>query len=303
MSNSITWPSRKLVAGTLISILVLAGCASPTPAPIRNATPGSATQTQTGASVGAPAGTAQYREHVVRPGDTLMGIGRLYGQNVNDLVRWNGLANPHQIQVGQRIVVSPPGAGGAVAVARPVEVTPITTPGQGVSVSPVKSEPIGGRQPYSDSAWAAARPGATLPPTTTPTTPPSTPPTAGTPQRSNWLWPANGKVLAGFNEASNKGLDIDGKPGDPVLASAAGKVVYSGSGLRGYGKLVIIKHDENYLTAYAHNRELLVKEGDTVTQGQRIAELGSTDADRPKLHFEIRRQGRPVDPMSYLPPR
>lgn len=110
-------------------------------------------------------------------------------------------------------------------------------------------------------------------------------------------------MIAGFNEATNKGVDIAGNPGDPVIASAAGQVVYSGSGLRGYGKLVIIKHDDEYLTAYAHNQTLLVKEGDAISKGQRIAELGSTDADRPKLHFEIRRQGRPVDPMQYLPPR
>lgn len=312
MSTSNLWPRRSAVAGVMISVLVLAGCTAHSPAPIRNATPGGATPTQAAPQSGARA-QAGYREHVVAPGDTLMGIGRLYGQNVHDLVRWNGLSNPHQINVGQRLVVSPPSATRPVAVARPVEVTPITPPGAGVQVTPVKVAPIGGRQAYSDAAWAAAQPPGTiapLPPTTTVATPPATPPsttpapsTATAQQNAKWLWPASGPVLARFNESTNKGLDIDGKPGDPVLASAAGKVVYSGSGLRGYGKLVIIKHDENYLTAYAHNRNLLVKEGDAVRQGQRIAELGSTDADRPKLHFEIRRQGRPVDPMKYLPPR
>jgi lipoprotein NlpD len=118
-----------------------------------------------------------------------------------------------------------------------------------------------------------------------------------------FAWPHPGPVLAGFDEAKNKGLDFAGKAGDPVLASADGKVVYAGSGLRGYGNLVIIKHNNTFLTAYAHNQALLVKEDQQVTKGQRIAEMGSTDADRVKLHFEIRRQGKPVDPAKLLPAR
>jgi lipoprotein NlpD len=120
--------------------------------------------------------------------------------------------------------------------------------------------------------------------------------------RVNWSWPANGKVVAPFSEASNlKGIGIGGKAGQPVLASAGGKVVYAGSGLRGYGKLVIIKHNKTYLSVYAHNREILVKEGQTVAKGQKIAEMGNTDSDQVKLHFEIRRLGKPVDPLRYLP--
>ena len=111
-----------------------------------------------------------------------------------------------------------------------------------------------------------------------------------------------GKVLAGFSEPNNKGLDIAGKPGDPVLAAASGRVMYTGTGIRGYGKLIVIKHDNNFNSVYAHNREILVKEGQNVTRGQRIAELGDTDADTPKLHFEIRKSGKPVDPAKYLPP-
>ena len=117
------------------------------------------------------------------------------------------------------------------------------------------------------------------------------------------MWPANGVLIAGFDEAKNKGLDFAGKAGDPVLAAGDGKVVYSGSGLRGYGNLVILKHNNTYLTAYAHNQTLLVKEDQSVTKGQRIADMGSSDSDRVKLHFEIRRQGKPVDPLKYLPPR
>jgi lipoprotein NlpD len=120
-----------------------------------------------------------------------------------------------------------------------------------------------------------------------------------------WAWPTSGAaaVVASFDEQRNKGLDIAGKPGDPVLASADGRVVYAGAGLRGYGNLIILKHNNTYLSAYAHNQTLLVKEDQTVRKGQKIAEMGSSDADRVKLHFEIRRQGKPVDPARYLPAR
>lgn len=119
----------------------------------------------------------------------------------------------------------------------------------------------------------------------------------------DWAWPATGKVISGFSETANlKGIDIAGKSGQPVLASGPGKVVYAGNGLRGYGKLIIIKHNNTFLSAYAHNREILVKEGQLVTKGQKIAEMGDSDADQVKLHFEIRRLGKPVDPAKFLPP-
>jgi lipoprotein NlpD len=119
----------------------------------------------------------------------------------------------------------------------------------------------------------------------------------------NWIWPTNGTVIAGFDDVKNKGLDISGNAGDPVLAAADGRVVYVGAGLRGYGNLIILKHNNTYLTAYAHNKTLLIKEDQTVRKGQKIAEMGSSDADRVKLHFEVRRQGKPVDPAKYLPAR
>lgn len=119
----------------------------------------------------------------------------------------------------------------------------------------------------------------------------------------NWIWPSGGVVLAGFDEVKNKGVDIGGAVGDPVLAAADGRVVYVGAGLRGYGNLIILKHDNVFLTAYAHNQTLLVKEDQSVLKGQKIAEMGNSDADRVKLHFEVRRQGKPVDPIKYLPAR
>jgi lipoprotein NlpD len=126
---------------------------------------------------------------------------------------------------------------------------------------------------------------------------------AGDEDHIDWAWPAKGKVVGGFSESANlKGIDISGTAGQPVLASAPGRVVYAGNGLRGYGKPVIIKHNKTYLSAYAHNRDLLVKEGDQVTKGQKIAEMGNTDSDQVKLHFEIRRLGKPMDPARYLPP-
>ena len=154
--------------------------------------------------------------------------------------------------------------------------------------------------PAPPAAQAAAATAATASPAAPSPAPGVSP---GDDEGLDWVWPAKGKVVAGFSEAATlKGIDIAGASGDPVVASAPGKVVYAGTGLRGYGKLVIVKHNATYLTAYAHNREILVKEGQSVTRGQKIAEMGSTDADRVKLHFEIRRLGKPMDPLRYLPP-
>jgi lipoprotein NlpD len=300
--------SFKQVLCLVVALALLAGCASSTPAPIRQSTMAPKPAPIHGATAppapGPLAAAPQVdRMHVVRPGDTLMGIGRMYGQHVNDLAVWNNLTDRNQLRVGQSIHVSRPGTSVAAAgaVAQPIAIQP-AMPHGGTNVAPVKHEPRGGRQPYSDQAWAAINPGEIRPAAVPP--PPAAEPQRPVPPRdSAWLWPASGPVIETFDEANNKGVDIAGNPGDPVVASAAGKVVYSGSGLRGYGRLVIIKHNDDYLTAYAHNQNLLVKEGDDVTRGQRIAELGSSDADRPKLHFEIRRQGRPVDPMQYLPAR
>ena len=152
----------------------------------------------------------------------------------------------------------------------------------------------------------ASPPGLSPAPAASPVPAPSTGPAAtnsGNADQLDWTWPAKGKVVAGFSETANlKGIDIAGTAGEAVRASAPGRVVYAGSGLRGYGKLIIIKHNGTYLSAYAHNREILVKEGQQVTRGQKIAEMGNSDADQVKLHFEIRRHGKPIDPAKFLPP-
>jgi lipoprotein NlpD len=226
------------------------------------------------------AGKAGY--YTVKPGDTLTRIGLETGQGPKDLARWNAIDNPNLIEVGQVLRVVPPAAD-TVAVTKPVAASSATTT----------------TLPAAGAASAAASA-----PSKTASAPPATAPVAGSgDDELAWIWPGNGPVVAGFDEVKNKGLDIGGNAGDPVLAAGEGKVVYAGAGLRGYGNLIILKHNNTYLTAYAHNQTLLVKEDQTVKKGQKIAEMGSSDADRVKLHFEVRRQGKPVDPVKYLPAR
>lgn len=222
--------------------------------------------------------------YTVKPGDTLIRIGLENGQSWKDLARWNKLDNADLIEVGQVLRVIPPNA---TVVAE-----------TGVVTRPVASSPVA---PASGAAKPAA-PAASAPPAAAAATA-AAPVAAAGADEVGFIWPSSGSLLAGFDEARNKGLDIGGKAGDPVLAAADGRVVYAGAGLRGYGNLVILKHNNVYLTAYAHNQALLVKEDQNVRRGQKIAEMGSTDADRVKLHFEIRRQGKPVDPARYLPSR
>jgi lipoprotein NlpD len=247
--------------GLVFFAALLSGCVAPGPAPVRDGTAPPRT--------GVPPSTTTQPLHVVRPGDTLLGIARLYGVTPKDLLAWNQLTDPNQLHVGQEIRVGPPPSATPppVAIATPVDVQPVRPGAEGLGTTIIKQEPKGGKQPYSDDAWAMLQPKPSLPPVVPP---PAPVPDADKPAPAEqvWLWPANGQVIGTFDEAANKGLDIAGKPGDPIIASAGGKVVYSGSGLRGYGKLVIIKHDANYLTAYAHNQQLLVKEGESVNKGQ-----------------------------------
>jgi lipoprotein NlpD len=214
----------------------------------------------------------------VRPGDTLTKIALENGQAWRDIAKWNGLDNPNVIEVDQVLRVMPP----ATVAAKPAATT-VATNNTATSTSPAPA-PAAAQAPAPAQSTSSA-------------------PSSSADESLVFAWPHPGQVLTGFDETKNKGLDFAGKAGDPVLAAADGKVVYAGSGLRGYGNLVILKHNNTYLTAYAHNQSLLVKEDQTVQKGQRIAEMGSSDADRVKLHFEIRKQGKPVDPAKLLPSR
>ena len=213
---------------------------------------------------------------------------------------------------------APPGA--AAAAATPPKAEAATGPA--AAQGSIKSEPLARKLPYTpenlallqraEAPPAAAPAPAPVPAPAVAAAIPSAPVAAPAPAQAaaaaddedkvDWGWPVQGRIIAGFSEASNKGLDIAAKLGDPVIAAAPGRVVYSGSGLRGYGKLVIVKHNKTYLSAYAHNSVILVKEGQSVVKGQKIAEVGNTDSDKPMLHFEIRKLGKPVDPAKYLPP-
>jgi lipoprotein NlpD len=251
--------------------------------------------------------------YTVKKGDTLYSIALDHGLDYKDLAAWNKI-EAGRIYIGQSLRLAPPSA--ATVTTAPLIASPGTVQGRpldgaatSVPAPPsvaaggnVKTEPIAARVPYSDEAYAQL---ASIRP---PSGPEVKPPQRPDPERSaddlDWIWPANGKVISGFNESANlKGIAIAGKLGQPVLASAPGRVIFSGTGIRGFGKLIVIKHNNTFLSVYAHNNTLLVKEGQTVSKGQKIAEMGSTDADQVKLHFEIRRFGKPVDPGKLLPDR
>ena len=252
--------------------------------------------------------------YTVQKGDTLIRIGLDAGQNYRDIARWNAIENPNKIEIGDVYRVAPPEepAVAKAVVSGRLSVTPLP-PVPAAAATPAKAT--------SPAAPAAAVTAAPIPPpakAATSTTAQASEPIAAAPvpqkppvpvapaapaadEALEFAWPAKGEVIAGFDETKNrKGIDLAGGAGDPVLAAAEGKVVYAGEGLRGYGKLIIIKHNNTFLTAYAHNQTILVKEDQSVKKGQKIAEMGNSDSDRVKLHFEIRERGRPVDPMKYL---
>lgn len=296
---------QKLTTPLLIlSLVVLSACSSGPArrAPVENRAEGAlppSSQSQSiqvnaaGSATKAPSGpyaanAGQAGYYTVKPGDTLLQIGRNTSQNARDLIAWNNISNPNQIEVGQVLRVAPPSMNTASSGSTGVISTPVTSGGSVVSTLPAPA-----------SAGAS---------TTTIVVPPVAPaapsPSAAKPADSvDFIWPTNGALISGYDEVKSKGLKFAGRAGDPVIASADGRVVYAGAGLRGYGNLVILKHNETYLTAYAHNQTLLVKEEQVVRKGQRIADMGNSDADRVMLHFEIRRNGKPVDPAKYLMPR
>jgi len=289
------------------ALLVLAGCASNSPAPLveRGGQP-SAAQAQ-------PADT-----YIVKPGDTVYSISREHGMDFRELIALNNIDSPNRITPGRVLKIKPPATSSSavastspitsdVVVARPIGGEQGGERPLGANTDTHKREPKAGKEPYSDQALALAQnQGQAKPPEPVSSEAKSEVKPADTAPSGDelaWIWPANGKTIGTFSEGGSKGVDIAGKAGDPVIASGDGKVVYSGTGLRGYGKLVIIKHNNTYLSAYAHNQTILVKEGQSVTKGQKIAEMGNTDADQVKLHFEVRRSGKPVDPLKYLPQR
>ncbi|WP_322057691.1 peptidoglycan DD-metalloendopeptidase family protein [Paraburkholderia sp. J63] len=227
----------------------------------------------------------------VKPGDTLYRIALENGQNFRDIATWNNLTNPNQIEVDQLLRVVPPGASNGVASTPGVIAAPV--PGAAAPGSPAMPPMYG-----SGANATSAPPVAAVPPPQA-----SGGDMAAVPGSLALAWPVRGPVLNSFDDSKNKGINIGGAAGDPIKAAADGRVVYAGNGLRGYGNLIIIKHNATFLTAYAHNRALMVKEGDAVTKGQKIAEMGNTDSDRVMLHFEVRREGKPVDPLKYLPPQ
>jgi len=270
----------------LVCALSMTGCMTAgrgTPAPVEdrtNAKSMAAKKTnsetsRTAKTVVSPEPVNKPGYYTVKQGDTLIKIGLDQGQNWRDIIRWNSIENPNLIEVGQVLRVVPPSS---ETYTDQVAVKPIHSPGH-----------LSSGQDISASSQTTAVN--------------SSPTVQSSEDSLAFIWPSNGSLQSVFDESKNKGIDIAGKLGDEVVASADGRVVYAGSGLRGYGNLIILKHNGNYLTAYAHNQTLLVKEDQSIKKGQKIAEMGNSDSEQIKLHFEIRKQGKPVDPLKLLPQR
>lgn len=280
-----------------------------------------------------PTTSQEPNTHIVQQGETLYGIGLMHGHDYKDIARVNAIQPPYAIQVGQKLKlpketdVSAVEEKGVVTTAvKDANIKNKSTTTTKAATKPMTniSNPKVFREPYSEAAMkkptvkqptvkaeplknTPAKPTKTTTAkvaTVTATKPKTTIPTNNKTKSANnstWQWPTRGNVSAGFNKATNKGIDITGKKGQAIHAAGKGKVIYTGSDLRGYGKLVIIKHNKTFLSVYAHNKRILVKEGQWVTIGEKIAEMGSSDTNTVKLHFEIREKGKSVDPMQYLP--
>ena len=293
---------KRMAHGMLLlaAVFILAACSTPKHrrAPIeergveiKKSAPSSVPSKKLAAASGAT------QAYSVQKGDTMYSIAFVHGVDYREVAELNNIDNPSAIQIGQQLRIPVPSPT-KVVESKPRVLPSNTLPGG------IKSQPKAGKIPYSETALAQAdamqEDAKEVPPVAK-----GEAATAKEPDDDEdleWGMPSSGKVIADFSESANrKGVDIAGKQGQAIVASASGKVVYSGSGLRGYGKLVIIKHNKTFLSAYAHNDQVLVKEGQSVSKGQKIAEMGNTDADQVKLHFEIRKFGKPVDPAQYLP--
>lgn len=290
--------------------LAVAGCASKAPAPVE----------ERGAPRAAATAPASKDTYVVKSGDTLYSIARDHNMDFRELIALNGIDSPNRITPGKVLKVRPPvdpnAAGSAVAstapvtsdvvVSRPIgDTSAVPAPPASTNNELLKRTPKAGKEPYSDQALAQAQGQSKPAEPPAPQPAPEPRPADAVPANDelSLIWPASGKVIGSYSEAGNKGIDIAGKTGDPVIAASAGRVLIANNALRGYGNMVIVKVNNEFVTVYAHNSKLLVKEGQNVTKGQKIAEMGSSDADQVKLHFEVRRQGKPVDPTKYLPQR
>ena len=275
---------NKVFSFILISIItvVIVGCTVPRPAPV---------ETRTVEMERKPVEAYFKRNknlvdgafYTVRKGDTLYGIALAFGQNWRDIASWNNLSDPDKIKIGEKLRVVPKDTGnGAVSI--PLKSAAIETPPGKSTLS--ESELAGKEQALDDA----------LPDD-------SIERDEGLVTSLGWVWPTNGQIMEQFSDSNSKGISIAGASGEAIFAVSDGKVVYSGNGLRGYGNLVIIKHPDEFITAYAHNKSIFVKEGETVDKGQKIAEMGMSETDSPKLLFEVRKGGKPLDPLLYLPNR
>lgn len=325
----------------LLAVVGLAGCITTAPVPVADSgTPVRIEAPRAASATPAVAAAPAGKFYTVKKGDTLYSIALDHGIEYRELAAWNGIDNPSRIRIGQQLRVASAESAPAAAPAGAAEVRAIETggpvtaralDGSSAAASPaavppgptsandrMKRGPIGGKLPYSEENMALlkgreAAPVAVQSPAPVATVAPAEKPPVAAEAAAvaagdiAWAWPAGGKIIATFDEGGapgvTKGIDIAGKIGDPVQAAAAGKVIYVGSGLRGMGNFVVVRHSPAYLSVYAHNSRILVKEEQNVTRGQKIAELGNSDADQPKLHFEVRHQGKPVDPLKYLPAR
>lgn len=307
--------SRFRLASVAVLLSLLAGCATQHHrAPVEDRGRSGGASGSGGASAPKPppgaenAGKPGY--YTVAKGDTLIRIALESGQNYRDIASWNNLENPNLIEVGQVLRVVPPtvDAASVLPAAKPVSVPKVEAKGLdakgGAAATPAASAAAKPAAAAVGAVASAASSTVAAPAAASSTNPANAADSAkDSGDEPAWIWPSTGPVLGAFEEGKRKGLAIGGKEGDPVLAAGDGRVVYAGSGLRGYGNLIIVKHGGEYLTAYAHNKTLLVKEDQVVRKGQKIAEMGSTDADRVQLHFEIRKQGKPIDPSKQLPAR